>query len=316
MDQVLDVLENADRLPNSVISAFYKMPRELDSNYVELIKQVDQRAKGSQDPAANQIRLGVIAILAQSGNEEAMEYLRYLWQQEPDRRADISIGLAQDPANENWAYLVGSLPVLDDLTSTEVLEKLTTVNRRPRNPGHYRDVIQLGFRLRAEGAKRAARLLEHWTGESSGPVTEDWAELMSHWKVWFESNYPDEPAVSIEQEAKVGNYSTDEVLSYLESNGLGNAEHGKAIYSKAQCASCHRLGSNGLSAGPDLTSIARKILETRDRGIDCKPVSVRVRSIPFHDDFDRGRRDLFRPGDAKQRRFMVGPAIGRDAGPR
>ena len=257
-DQVLEILDNAERMPNAVISAFYKLPRELDAQFVERIKQVDQLAKLNQDEQSNKIRLGVIAVLAQSGNVEAMDYLRLLWQQEPERRGDICIGLAQEPADENWAYLVSSLPVLDDLTATEVLEKLATVSRRPRDPVHYREVIKLGYRLRSEGAKKVASLLEHWVGESAGPLTDDWALLMSRWKDWFEKKYPDEPVVTLQQQAKQGNYSTDQVLTYIESAGLGSAERGKHIYSKAQCALCHRLGANGLAAGPDLTSLARR----------------------------------------------------------
>jgi putative heme-binding domain-containing protein len=257
-DQVVEILDNAERMPNAVISAFYKMPRELDAQYIERIKQVDQRAKQSQSEQANQIRLGVIAVLAQSGNAEAMNYLRQLWQEEPERRGDISIGLAQEPADENWAYLVSSLPVLDDLTATEVLEKLASVPRRPRDAVHYREVIKLGYRLRADGAKNVARLLEHWAGESTGPVTDDWTMLMDRWKAWFERKYPNEPVITLQQPAQLGAYSTDQVLAHLENNGLGNAERGKHIYAKAQCALCHRLGANGLAAGPDLTSLTRR----------------------------------------------------------
>ncbi len=257
-DQILEILDNAEQMPNAVISAFYKMPRELDVQFVERIKQVDQQAKQSQSEQAKQIRLGVIAVLAQSGNKEAMDYLRQLWQEEPERRADISIGLAQEPADENWAYLVSSLPVLDDLTATEVLEKLATVPRRPRDPVYYREVIKLGYRLRSDGAKKVAVLLEYWVGESVSPITDDWASMMDRWKAWFERKYPDEPVITMKQQVQLGNYTIDQVLAHLESNGLGSAERGKHIYAKAQCALCHRLGANGLAAGPDLTSLARR----------------------------------------------------------
>lgn len=257
-EQVLEILDNAERMPNAVISAFYKMPRELDAQYVERIKQVDQQAKQSQYDQSNQVRLGVIAVLAQSGNEEAMSYLRQLWREEPERRGDISIGLAQEPADENWAYLVSSLPVLDDLTATEVLEKLATVPRRPRDAVHYREVIKLGYRLRSDGGKKVVSLLEHWAGESVGPMTDDWALMMDRWKVWFETKYPNEPVITLQQQAHLGKYSAEQILAHLESNGLGSAERGKHIYAKAQCALCHRLGANGLSAGPDLTSLTRR----------------------------------------------------------
>ncbi len=59
-----------------------------------------------------------------------MEYLRVLWQEEPARRNDVVIGLAQQPGDGNWAYLVSSLPVLDDLTGVEVIQTLVKVARR------------------------------------------------------------------------------------------------------------------------------------------------------------------------------------------
>ena len=257
-DQVKAVLANGGEWPNAVISAFYKMPRELDDELMDLVIKVDQDVSEKKREGSSQVRLGVIAILAQSGNPKAMDYLRTLWQNEPQRRGDIAIGLAQQPDGENWAYLISSLPVLDDLTSNEVLEKLATVNRRPRDPGHYRSVIELGYRLRANGSKNVSTLLEHWTGETIGPDTEDWTQVLTNWKNWFEQKYPEQPVIELKQNVKQGEYSTDQVLSFIEANGLGNANHGRILYTKAQCALCHRMGTDGTTAGPDLTSIARR----------------------------------------------------------
>ncbi len=257
-DQIKDVLENGERWPTAVISAFYKMPSELDAELLELMKQVDQRAAEKPGQRTKAVRLGVIAILAQSGHPDGMEYLRQLWQNEPERRGDIAIGLAQEPDGPNWAYLISSLPVIDDLTSNEVLEKLAMVYRRPRDAGHYRAVIELGFRLRANGARNVVNLLEHWTGEKTASKTEDWAAMMNQWKSWFEKTYPNEPKIELKQQAKQGDYSTEQVLSFIETNGLGDANHGKQIFTKAQCALCHRLGAEGTSAGPELTNIVRR----------------------------------------------------------
>lgn len=257
VDELKFVLRNGARMPNAAVATFYKLPHELDDEYVDLLTQLDVGARNRGTDESNQVRLGVIALLAQCGNEHGMAYLRQLWQDEPERRGDISIGLAQEPAGENWAYLVSSLPVLDDMTSTEVLDKLASVNRRPRDAGHYREVIELGYRLRADGAKKAARLLNHWAGESVATPTDDWQTTMGKWKNWFESRYPNE-TVSLENDSKIGNYSTEDLLSFIESNGLGSPDHGKNVYSKAQCALCHRMGANGVAAGPDLTSLARR----------------------------------------------------------
>ena len=155
------VLANGHRWPKTVLTAFYKMPEKLDDKTVDAVIKMDQRMVelGSADVATEQVRLGVIAILARDGSEAGMQYLRELWLQEPDRRSDIVIGLSQQPDGENWAYLVGSLPGLDDLTAADVLTRLTSVGQRPQEAKYYRQVIEAGYRLRGQGAHLALSLI-------------------------------------------------------------------------------------------------------------------------------------------------------------
>ena len=41
----------------------------------------------------------------------------------------------------------------------------------------------------------------------------------------------------------------------------GNADHGKAAFSKATCINCHKVGSSGIEFGPDLSGIGSKLSE-------------------------------------------------------
>ena len=265
-DQVDTVFDNGIRWPNAVIAAFYKLPNKLDEAMVERLIELDQSVTGTEDAAVEQLRLGVIAVLARSGGVRAMEYLRQLWQAEPARRNDIVIGLSQQPDGENWAYLVSSLPELDDLTAREVLQKLTKVSRRPREPKYFRDVIELGYRLRTQGADEAIQLLEHWTGQQPALDNSNWQEQMNGWKVWFQTSWPDQPELTEEQSQPSNQRSVEQVLGYLEQNGMGDAERGQHLFTTAQCATCHQLRGIGQNVGPDLSTVAlrfsqRELLE-------------------------------------------------------
>jgi len=255
------VLANGHRWPETVLTAFYKMPQRLDQKTVDAVIAMDQRmvAEGVTDIPTEQVRLGVIAILARDGSETGMQYLRDLWQQEPNRRSDIVIGLSQQPQGENWAYLVGSLPELDDLTSSDVLHKLASVGQRPKEGKHYQQVIQAGYRLRGKGAHLAANLLHHWSGQTEADKTPDWPTRLATWSTWYESNFPEGDAiVANANQETIGRYSTAAITDQIEKSGLGDAVAGRHVFAKANCAACHRMGNQGQTGGPELTDIASR----------------------------------------------------------
>ena len=64
---------------------------------------------------------------------------------------------------QNWAYLVTSIPILDDTIGKEVAVALKDVNRRPKNARQYRELIEMGYRLRGNGGSEISDLLRHWT---------------------------------------------------------------------------------------------------------------------------------------------------------
>ena len=254
------VFENGERWPTAVVAAFYKLPKQPDKETIQLIIDMDRRMKdSSQDAGIDQVRLGVIAVLAQSGDKASMDYLRQIWQEEESRRTDISIGLAQQPEGANWAYLVSSIPVLDDLTGMEVLDKLATVSRRPQEAQHYYDVISLGYRLRSDGSASVIRLLEHWSGQETQVQSNQWLSRLNSWRLWYETQFPGAEKISLAtSEVPIGRYSVNGLLTSIQTSASGDVRRGHEIFTKAQCASCHRVGTHGESVGPDLTNLAQR----------------------------------------------------------
>ena len=257
---VLTVLANGHHWPKTVLTAFYKMPEKLDRKTVDAVIEMDRRMVelGSTDEATEQVRLGVIAILARDGSETGMKYLRELWPQEPERRSDLVIGLSQQPEGENWAYLVGSLPKLDDLTAVDVLYRLTSIGQRPKEAVHYRQVLEVGYRLRGQGAHLAANLLQHWSAqpEVEANKSSDWRTRLTLWSTWYETHFADGQAIAADvNQKKVGRYSVAEIVDQIAKAGPGNPSAGRHVFAKANCAACHRMGSQGQGGGPNLTNM-------------------------------------------------------------
>ena len=255
------VLANGHRWPETVLTAFYKMPEQLDQKTVDAVIAMDRRMaeQESTDIPTEQVRLGVIAILARDGSDAGMQYLRDLWQQEPARRSDIVIGLSQQPQGENWAYLVGSLPELDDLTSADVLQKLASVGQRPKEAIHYQQVIQAGYRLRGQGAHDAANLLHHWSGQTETDDTQDWKVRLATWSTWYEANFPAGGAIAGNaNQEKIGRYSTAAIVDQIQKSGLGDAKAGRHVFAKANCTACHSMSNQGQADGPELASLASR----------------------------------------------------------
>jgi putative heme-binding domain-containing protein len=252
------VLANGADWPNATIAAFYQLPSQLDDTTRQRIIELDQSLKSKTDAAANQLRLGVIALLARNGDYPSMEYLRKLWIEEVPRRGDLAIGLAQQPDERNWAYLVSSLPHLDDLTGKEIVQILKADERKPIDGEHFRNLIELGYRMRTNGALEAVKLLEIWGATAPDYSGPDWQSRLETWKNWLAETYPEEPPVQINALQPKGKYSVDQIVSYLEQNGLGDRHKGMEFFSSTQCANCHRVGNIGQNVGPDLTHLTQR----------------------------------------------------------
>ena len=191
-----EVLDHPKDYASALIPAFYHVPAKLDDGMLNRLIDLDKKFASQKDARSLQIRLGVIALLAQSGDEQSMVYLRKLWQQEDYRRSDIAIGLAQQPDGENWSYLVSTIPVLERSSTPEVLNALKSVARKPRDGRHYRELISVAERTDAASARSALALLEHWSGESLADGSDDRVKLVASWKKWCDEKFNVSPSAS------------------------------------------------------------------------------------------------------------------------
>ena len=258
VQQISTILENGDQWTDAALATMFLLPRQLNVQTVDQIKQIDQAIKGREGESIEHLRTGIIAVMAQSGDASSTEYLRQLWEQEPERRSEISLGLAQQPNGDNWAYLVSSLDTLDDMTSAEVLGQLVSVRRRPRDAKYYQTVISLGYRLRDRGIGQTVRLLEHWSGTDLPEQGKSWKTILNDWKKWYETTFPDGEPIVTGDEVAINKISTGDVLDKLDLVHSSNPMRGQTVFQSANCAKCHRCSGTGNAIGPELTNLASR----------------------------------------------------------
>ncbi len=255
------ILSEGDRWPNAALGALYKVPVPITDEDAAVLIDLDNKISSDKNYADvyRRLRTGIVALLATSEVEETQEYLRKVWRTDPERRQPVAMALAQQASGENWDYLVRSLHVLQGAAADDVLERLTSVEIATDDPEALRQVILIGLRAIEEGADgvRAQKLLEHWTGESfegSGP------DAMKPWVTWYATNHPDRPPAVLPKPGDDSKWDLDQLLEYITSKEgqFGDPHAGKEAFQKAQCAACHRFGSDGQQVGPDLTSLAKR----------------------------------------------------------
>lgn len=261
-EEVEAVLATGTEWPNAALGSLYRLPEKLTEKQLQLLKGLDTQLLGQTGETYDRLRIGMVAVMARSGDASSMKYLREVWLREPERRPTVAMGLAQQPDGENWPFLIRSLPVLEGAAAAEVIGKLRTVNQRPEDPEHIRQVILCGLRLGPEAAK-AAELLQFWTGEhpSSNETNDDAPpNPMAAWQSWFSQAHPKLPPAELPKAAENSKWQFSELSEYLasEEGSRGSAARGANVFTKAQCIKCHRFGDKGESMGPDLTSVSRR----------------------------------------------------------
>jgi putative heme-binding domain-containing protein len=252
------VLARGADWPNGAIGALYHLPPKLDSTQLELVKNLDQQIDARDDSAYDQLKSGLVAILARSGDESAMSYLRQVWQQNPERRSDVAMGLALQPDGDNWPYIVSSLSMLSDSFAGDVLEQLTLVNRRPTDPEFYRQVILKGLSLNQSEQKKAVSLLKHWSGFEPDQAKD--LDNIAAWQKWYAEQYPDRPPAKLPEPVEGQRWDVEQLMEFLASDEANEASlaRGHDVFIKAQCANCHRFDGEGKGLGPDLTAVSKR----------------------------------------------------------
>ena len=257
--QWLPLLRNGANWVDALVPIFYKIQGDVSPALMETLIELDKALASTRDDSAVQARMGIIALLSEGNDETAMEYLRQCWRNESQRRNELALGLARHPTGKNWSYLVTSLGSLDDLTCTEVIDQLITVQLRPAAAEHYRLLLETGYRLQDSNAHKAADLMEHWTQihPTSKPV--DWRSRLDFWRAWYQQQWPHESPVSTPISERSGRYSIEQILRHWSAReNHVQAERGQQVFVKASCVQCHRVGTVGDSSGPDLTALSRR----------------------------------------------------------
>ena len=260
-ERVREILIDGDRWPHAAVALLYRLPQQLDAATLAALKQVDGRLQENRDPTTTRLKVGIVAVLARSGDAESLAYLRGLWDADPERRPAVAMGLAQWPTGENWDYLVRSLAIVEADVAQEILEKLKLVKLAPEDPEFYRQVILRGLELDRPGADAAVALLEHWTGTQQVSDGDSQAQLTA-WQNWFAQTWPDHPQAEPPtlREGRVWKYE-DLVRQVAVGGGeSASAANGAAVFGSAGCAACHRCGEQGQGPAPDLTGLGQRLM--------------------------------------------------------
>lgn len=257
--ECVEVLERGETWPSAALGCLYNLPHPLPDSLRDKLMALDKRLQNNASEHYKPLKVGLVAALAQHGDSVAQEYLRQLWEIDPDRRHLIALALAQSPDGENWNYLVRSLPILEGDTLVEVLRKLIDVPKAPAEPEYIRQLILAALRLE-DRPEDALELLAYWTGENPTDPQSPAKNQVADWQKWFTQKYPDLPEPRLPQAEPGARWKIEELLAYLNSEAASDASatRGADVFTKAQCAKCHRIGDRGEAMGPDLTTIAKR----------------------------------------------------------
>lgn len=263
-DEQLEVLSKGDQWPSAALGALSKLPRNLDVDIVTNLTSLDRKIAQRDGKDIEQLRVGIVAVLARSADITSMAYLRKLFEQEPERRSLLAMGLAQKPEGENWPLLLRALPVLEDPMAGEVLRKLAQVDRQAETAEPIRQVILQGLKQKNDrGRRQAIGLLQHWTDATVGSSDDAPTKALAKWQTWFQNTYPNAPQATLPIDDDKDKYTFDQLYEHITNTSVkvGNHEHGAQVFRKAQCTNCHRFGTVGTNVGPDLSTVSQRFHE-------------------------------------------------------
>jgi putative heme-binding domain-containing protein len=255
-----DVLAQAARFPHHAVWALAALPEDPGEEVIAQLIELDKKLLDVDSPDAKRLGTALVAVFGRSRDPEAMAYLRRQYDERPDRREDLAMGLAQAPGGDNWPYLVRSLSVVEGVAAQEVLNQLCAANRLTDEPEPVRQVILCGLRLGDNGGPVAVKLLSKWLGDDVSAPDDSWDKALAAWQAWFEENYPDQAPPRLPEETATAHWTYQELVGYLTGNegASGDMSNGAKVFQKAQCAKCHRFGGRGEGVGPDLSTVSQR----------------------------------------------------------
>jgi len=252
------VLAQAADMPTAAVAVLFQLPDAPEDATLATLRETYSQLEGKTDQASQQLQIGIIAVLGESGDEASMDFLRRQYADNPKKQPFLAMSLAQRPDGLNWELLVDSLRVVEGVSAQHVLKALAKVDRKPAEPEAYRQTIIRGLEQN-ENAQPAVELLEHWTGESQ--QGDDLTAQLAGWQKWFSQRWPQEPVAALPKTQQESKWVYDELVAHISNDkniAAGSAARGAAVFAEAQCAKCHRYGDQGESIGPDLTNVTRR----------------------------------------------------------
>ena len=194
------------------------LPENPGADVLAEIRALDGRIDGKPGEPMARLRVGIVAVLGRSGEEESLAYLRNVYKNQPERRAPVAMSLTQHPDGDNWPILVDSLRTVDGEAAREIVNALTQVNRQPETSEPYRNAILLGLRMQDNGGDRVARLLEKWVGQTPYKADAPLNEQLAAWQSWYATTFPNERPAELPKETQPNKWSFEELLAYLDSD--------------------------------------------------------------------------------------------------
>jgi len=254
------ILDHGTDLPSAALQALFKLEPPLSDETIQSLIELDRQLLAVEGEPAEKLATGILAVLGESGSPEAIAHVREVFQNQPDRRQDAAVALAQHPGGENWPLLIEALPIVEEMVAQEVLAQLLKVDRAPEGPEPLRQVILAGLKLKQNQRAPAVQLLRMWTGQRPDASAADTAQALAAWQAWFRQEYPNQPDPVLPSESEENKWTYDELLAYLSSSEAahGNVVRGQDVFRRAKCFDCHRYGSEGEGIGPDLTTVSRR----------------------------------------------------------
>lgn len=166
----------------------------------------------------------------------------------------LSQSTAVHPSDlRDWQFMVRSLDVVAGEDAVSVMKSLQRFRPRANKAHWVRRAILIGSRLPENDQVHATSLLKHWTGLPRGKA--NWT--LAQYQEWFRKEYADQPDPTWPVDPAGAVWTYDKLAAVVhpfhQNAELANA--GAAVFEKAGCIKCHKRGSLGSPAGPDLTTL-------------------------------------------------------------
>jgi putative heme-binding domain-containing protein len=212
------------------------------------------------------LKNAVVETLSKEKAPEAAAALRQIADIDATQRPVVARALTRFPTAENFPYIVQGLASAGP-NAGEMLDALKRcpVKPKPDDAAPFRAVLMASSKVPPQQKWLAVEVLRHWTGGKSfgGEKKSDWKPELASCGRWFAQSFPKESPLpgTGGAEAAESKYKPAELLAYLEKDPRGSKSDpmkGKLVFTKAQCAKCHKFGTEGEGIGPDLTAVSKR----------------------------------------------------------